>query len=271
MGDSIRQDTRAESAGTILLASYGRLGLLQSAVESALAQTYENYEVLIVDDGSDEATRAWLLAAEQQHARVRVVFQDHQGVAAARARGVLESRSDLICILDSDDTLAPNALRRLCEVFQAHPDTAIVYSDIREIRPNGTTSLRRYPQFDTAEQMLWATLLRPRVPFKHSGTTFRRSVALELGSYDPALPRKVDIDLYLKFLSAGHRPRLIPEPLVNFRMHKDSISLDRMLGLRVWFQLIDRYGPRNPVTRFGVKVIRAVSETLKRLYLEAIG
>jgi glycosyltransferase involved in cell wall biosynthesis len=258
-------------AVSIVMASYGRLPLLKESVGSALSQEYPDYEVLVVDDGSDEATREWLGAAQEQHHGLRVVFQDHQGVAAARARGVADARGNLVCILDSDDTLVPHALRRLTEEFEAHPETVLVYTGITESRPNGLRQVHKYPVFPTARGMLWATLLNPRVPFKHSGTTFRRSVAVELGSYDRSLPCKVDIDLYLRFLSAGYLPRLVSEPLVDFRMHKDSVSRKRLLGLRVWFRLIDRYAPPNPIFSAALKALRTVSETAKWLYVELTG
>jgi glycosyltransferase involved in cell wall biosynthesis len=256
---------------TILMASYGRLHLLKSAVESALAQEYGNFEVLIIDDGSDEATKTWLRHSEMDHGRLRVLFQQHQGVAVARAFGVEEARGELICILDSDDTVVPHALKRLTDVFESRPDTTIVYTEINELRPTGAKIVRRFPRFSSARQMLRATFLRSRVPFKHSGTTFRRRDAIAIGSYDRRLPRKVDIDLYLKFLSAGHQPYLVREPLVNFRMHEDSLSINRMLGLRVWFQLIDRYGPRNPAMRGLLKAKRATAEFMKWFYIKMTG
>lgn len=250
------------------MASYGRLPLLKPAVGSALAQEYSSYEVLVVDDGSDEETRAWLRSAQAGDSRLRVIFQEHLGVATARARGVAEARGQLICILDSDDRLAPHALKRLTGEFSAHPETVLLYTDITEYRPNGLVKVQRYPVFPTAGRMLWAIMLSPRVPFKHSGTMFRRRVAVELGSYDRNLPCKVDIDIYLRFLQAGYLPRLVSEPLVDFRMHKDSISRNRLLGLRAWFHLIDRYGPPNPACRMGLKVLRVVSEGSKWLYVE---
>lgn len=253
------------------MASFGRLPLLKESIGSALAQEYSDYEVLVVDDGSDEETRRWLCAAEKQHDRLRVVFQDHQGVAVARAKGVAEARGNLICILDSDDALVPHALRRLTEEFETHPEAVLVYTDITQLRPNGMRKVRKYPVFQTALGMVWATLLSPGVPFKHSGTTFRRSVAVELGSYDRSLPCKVDIDFFLKFLSAGYQPQLVSEPLVDFRMHKDSISRNRLQGLRAWFHLIDRYGPPNPALRLGFKTVRTVSETAKWFYMEFSG
>jgi GT2 family glycosyltransferase len=256
------------SAVTVLMAAYGRLPLLKQSVASALAQDHPDFEVLVVDDGSGEPVRQWLRLAQERHERLRVVFQEHEGVAAARARGVTEARGDLICILDSDDTLVPYALRRLAQTFETDPESTLVYTQIRELRPNGKIAVREYPTFATARGMLWATLLRPRVPFKHSGTMFRRAVAIELGSYDREMPCKVDIELYLRFMRAGHRPRLVKEPLVDFRMHKDAISRNRWLGLQAWFRLIDRYGPSNPLARLGLKSLRVVSEALKLIYIE---
>lgn len=256
---------------SIVMASYRRLPLLKPALGSALAQDHPSYEVLVVDDGSDEETRAWLGSMQARDPRLRVIYQEHLGVATARARGVAEARGTLVCILDSDDTLAPHALTRLTEEFRAHPETVLAYSSIMEYRPNGAMKVQRYPVFSSARRMLRAILLSPRVPFKHSGTMFQRRVAVELGSYDRNLPCKVDIDFYLRFLRAGHLPRLVSEPLVDFRMHKDSVSRNRLLGLRVWFHLIDRYGPPNPACRLGLKALRVVAEGSKWLYVELTG
>jgi hypothetical protein len=119
--------------------------------------------------------------------------------------------------------------------------------------------------------MIMATLLKPRVPFKHSGTLFRRQTALKLGSYDINLPCKVDVDLYLKFLKAGYLPEHVDQPLVDFRMHKNSLSINRLTGIRVWLYLINRYGPDNPVYRFLIKTVRVSAELLKRVYVEIHG
>ena len=119
--------------------------------------------------------------------------------------------------------------------------------------------------------MIRATLLKPRLPFKHSATLFHRQTALDLGSYDRRLPCKVDIDLFLKFLAAGFLPLHVDEALVDFRMHKNSVSIDRMTGIRVWLYLIDRYGPANPLHRFAIKAIRTSAELLKRVYMEING
>ena len=79
---------------TILFASYGRLPMLEEAVTRALDQDYPNFEVLVIDDGSDDETKSWLRDNEAQNPDLRVVFQQHQGVAVARATGVSAASGD---------------------------------------------------------------------------------------------------------------------------------------------------------------------------------
>jgi len=253
---------------TILLASYNRLSFLKEAVRSALAQSYENFEVIIVDDGSEEEVVEWLRRNEAENSNLRVIYSGHQGVAAARTLGVEESAGELVLILDSDDFLALHTVQRMVQEFMQKPDTHLMYTQIWELRPNDQAIVQEYPTFTDPESMLRATLLKPRLPFKHSGTMFRRDTAIKLGSYDCSLSCKVDVDFYLKFLGAGYCPRLLPEPLVSFRMHGDSISRNRWAGLKVWYLLIDRYGPRNLFFRLAIKVARTVSEALKQVYVE---
>lgn len=264
------QTAGADPAVTILLACYDRLELLQQAVQSALRQRYPNFEVLVVDDGSGGEVVAWLEALESREPGVSVVYQQHRGVAAARASGVEAARSEWICILDSDDRLRADALRKLVDAAQER-GAEIVFADIREIRANGNAAVRRYRQHASTRKMTLATLLQPRLPFKHSGTLFRRRTALQLGSYDTGLSCKIDIDLYLKFLAAGHLPVHVGQALVDFRMHKNSVSYDRVEGIRVWMQLIDRYGPANPLARAFIKSVRSGAELLKRVYIEFRG
>lgn len=258
----------SEPMATILMASFDRLPLLKLSLDSALSQDYRNYEVLVVDDGSGPETRRWLERAEQAHERLRVLYQAHSGVAAARARGVANARGEIVCILDSDDLLVPAALMRLTGMLDLERGPVLAYCMVTEVRPNGSKHAIRYRDYGAPRQMIRAILLRPRLPFKHSGTTFFRSAALGLGSYDRELACKVDIDLYLKFLRAGYLPQLLPEPLVSFRMHKASVSHDRLRGVRTWFRLIDRYGPRSKVARAGIKGARAISEGFKWLYVQ---
>lgn len=251
---------------TILLAAHDRLELLQQAVTSALAAVGPNDEVLVVDDGSGATTVRWLDEQAIGHAALRVVHQPNQGVASARKRGVEEAAGELIFILDSDDQVVAGALDAAAEVFAERPDTDLVYGDNLHVYDDGTTHRRRYKQYPSNHRFLWATFLSPRVPFKHSGTVFRRAVALELGNYDDTLPIKIDIDFYLRFMHADRTLVHLDAPLVSFRVHRAMMSRNRRKGIPIWSRLIDRYGPRNPLKRAFAKFVRGTSERLKAVW-----
>ncbi|HWV57914.1 MAG TPA: glycosyltransferase [Longimicrobiales bacterium] len=254
---------------TILLAARDRLALLRRAVASALQQEFDDFDVLVVDDGSGDATRRWLDARADREPRLRVLHQPPRGIAAARQAGLLAARGELVCILDSDDELASDALRRIVTFFDGEPPPDLVYTDYWVVREDGSRERVRLPDFTDNDHMIRATLVRPRVPFKHSGTTFRRDAALAVGGYDESLALKVDVDLYLRFLSAGLRVKHVDQPVVSFLMHRASVSRRRLAGIRVWSRLIDRYAPPNPLARAWYRAARFTAEGLKAVYERA--
>ena len=251
---------------TVVLASHNRLAFLQSALKSVWEQDYPRMEVLVVDDGSNEETRAWLAQEEKQQARLQVHFQEQSGVGEARRIGVTLARTPLLTILDSDDLLALGSLTRIGGFMAENPAVDLLYGNIETHRSDGKQSLRAYRQWGTNQSMHWATLLLPRLPFKHSGTSFRREAALEVGNYDASLEKKIDIDFFLKFLTQGKKlAHLGGKPLVLFHIHRDSISQNRVAGLRSWRVIMDRYAPPGPLGWF-FQAIRAISELLKSVY-----
>lgn len=248
---------------TILLAAYNRLDLLRKSVASALLEVGPDDEVLVIDDGSGDETRDWLAAEAAAQPGLRVIRQDNQGVAAARAHGVEAAHGEWIFILDSDDEVEPGALAQVAAAFEAEPSIDLLYGNNLHVFPDGRTELRRYKQYPSNRRFLWATFLSPRVPFKHSGTTFRRAVALELGNYDASLPIKIDVDFFLRFMHQDRLLRHLDQPLVRFHVHGEMMSRNRGKGIQAWKLLVDRYGPRNPLGRWFMKLCRGASERAK--------
>ena len=252
---------------TVLLASHDRLEFLQESLASALQQEPRGFQILVVDDGSGADTRAWLKAKAEEEDSLRVVFTENLGVASARQRGLEEASTPWVCILDSDDLLLPGALARIAQVVGNTPETDLVYVDNRHLFPDGSWEDRPYPRYPDNPAMVRAILLRPRIPFKHSGTAMKREVVLELGGYDRNLSIKVDVDLFLRFLGRRKNIELISEPLVAFRMHRGSMSAHRFEGILAWRRLMREYGPSNPVLRGGYFLWRSAVEIAKLLYL----
>lgn len=251
---------------SIVIAAYNRLPLLKEAVISALDQSLKNSEVLVIDDGSDEETKAWLIGKSHKVDRMRVIHQKHQGIPSARQAGLIEARGKLVCILDSDDRLFPKALEKIHSVFERNPEVALVYTNI--LQNYGGRRIKKvfYPHFRNNREMIRAILIRAKVPFKHSGTTYIRDLALRVGGYDRNLPLKIDIDLFLKFLIAGYRLILLDDQLVEFKFHKNSASGKRITGLGAWWRLIRRYGPSNRLGQLYIFGVRSCGELAKLIY-----
>ncbi|SCL29031.1 Glycosyl transferase family 2 [Micromonospora nigra] len=250
---------------SVCIAVRDRPELLVKAIRSVLAGRFDDYEVVVVDDGSvvpaqESLAEAGLLADQ----RIRLVRRRPRGISAARNTALSVARGRWITVLDSDDELSEDALSRIQE-FLATSGASWVYTDYQELVAGSERTIR-LPAYPSASRMRWSILTRPRLPFKHSGMSMDRNLLVRLGGYDERLPIKVDVELVLRALSHGVRPRHLAHPVVRFRRHPGSVSRKRFAGLAVWFDLIDRYSrPRLPGLALGVKVVRATSEVAKWL------
>lgn len=231
---------------TILLASYNRLDLLKKSINSCIHQVgFDDYDILIVDDGSDKATKSWLKDVQEKFDNISVHFSENHGVGSARAKGLHLAKGEFVMILDSDDLLIDASLATFNRYQIDNEDIDFFYCNNLEVYPDTKNRISNYPSYNSNSAFKRAIFCKPRVPFKHSGSTFRRRLALEIGGYDSSLRSKIDIDFIAKFLSVDHvKFLLIKEPLVKFYFHKDSISRrKRISGLKVWWLIISKYGP----------------------------
>ncbi|MFG1775891.1 glycosyltransferase [Micromonospora sp. NPDC049048] len=250
---------------SVCIAVRDRPALLVKSIRSVLAGSFDDFEVVVVDDGSsvpaqDCLAEAGLLADE----RIRLVRQRASGISAARNTALRIARGRWITVLDSDDELTQDGLARVRE-FIAATGASWVYTDYEEIAGDRVRPIR-LPSYDTPRRMLWAVLTRPRLPFKHSGMSIERQLLVKLGGYDDQLPIKVDVELVLRALAIGIRLEHLSHPIVRFHRHGGSISRQRFAGLAVWFRLIDDYRqPRVPGLALVVKIVRTASEIGKWL------
>ncbi|MGC5330510.1 glycosyltransferase [Micromonospora sp. DT62] len=250
---------------SVCIAVRDRPALLVKSIRSVLASSFDDFEVVVVDDGSRVPTQdclaeAGLLADE----RIRLVRQKPSGISAARNTALKIARGRWITVLDSDDELTEDGLARIRD-FLATTGASWIYTDYEEIVGDVARPIR-LPSYATPRRMLWSVMTRPRLPFKHSGMSIDRELLAKLGGYDDQIPIKVDVELVLRALATGIRLEHLAHPVVRFHRHGGSISRQRFAGLTVWFQLIDEYRrPRVPGVALGVKTVRAASEIGKWL------
>lgn len=121
---------------SVIIPLYNKAGSIRRAIESVLAQTISDFELLVVDDGSTDGGAE--LAAAATDVRVRIIKQPNAGVSAARNRGVSEARSDLVAFLDADDTWEPRFLEATLDAQSRYPVAVAWFSDFLEVGPEKT-------------------------------------------------------------------------------------------------------------------------------------
>ena len=119
---------------SVVIPCYNQARFLSEAIESVLAQSYKDFEIVVIDDGSTDDTSK--VAA--RYPAVRCIRQDNQGLAAARNTGLRRSRGSYLVFLDADDRLLPEALEVGLGCFDAHPECAFVSGHYREISVDGS-------------------------------------------------------------------------------------------------------------------------------------
>ncbi|WP_405426784.1 glycosyltransferase family 2 protein [Micromonospora sp. NBC_00617] len=250
---------------TVCIVVRDRAALLVNAVRSVLANTYQDFELVIVDDGSQVPVGQVIdEAGLTTDRRIRVVSQPPTGIAEARNRGLRAAVGRYLTVLDSDDELTEDALARLHQLLTS-TGQSWVYADYTEIT-QGVDRPIRLPEYASADRMLLGVLTRPRLPFKHSGTTIDRQVLDRIGGYDETFRLFEDIELVLRALRSGVHPCHLAHPIVRFQRHDGNVTRGRLGGLVFWFRLIDMYRPwRFPGVGLSLKALRALSETGKWL------
>lgn len=203
---------------TVIIPTFERGWCLREAVDSALAQEFTNFELIVVDDGSTDGTAELL---EAYRPKVRLLRQANRGVSAARNRGIAAARGQLIAFLDSDDLWLPQKLSTQVEFFRAHPDALIAQTEeswVRNGRRVNPGKRHRKRSGMIFEPSLDLCLVSP------SAVMVRRTLFDRVGLFDEGLPACEDYDLWLR-VSCRIPIHLIDIPLIVKRGgHPDQLS-----------------------------------------------
>ena len=217
---------------SIITAAYNAARLLPETVASVLAQSYLNFELIIIDDGSTDDTRAVAQRLAARDQRIRVVATPNGGQARARNTAVRTARGAYIVLLDSDDLLAPTYLASQLKLFSRFPDVAIVtpnavnrgggpYFDGKPLWPR-TSGFERLSLRDLIEQENAVSIM----------SMFRREVWERVGGFNTELLRNEDYDFWLRAAIAGYAILRSFAPQAFYRRRYDSLSSDEPQMIR---------------------------------------
>lgn len=211
---------------SVLLPVRNGAATLPGALASLQHQTLENWELVAVDDGSDDSTPVQLEDAARRDPRIRVFRQEPSGLVTALNRGLAETRSPLVARMDADDLCRPQRLEWQHRWMSDHPDTGVVGCLVEytghDARAHG---YRRHVDWLNSLQTHDVILARRFIdsPLAHPSVLFRRGVVLDNGGYlDGDFPE--DYDLWLRLLDRGVRMDKIPETLLEWRDSPGRLS-----------------------------------------------
>ncbi len=212
----------SDSLVSIIIPAYNAEKYVKAAIDSVLHQTYPNIEVVVVDDGSTDSTKAIIEELACGDNRVRVFSQKNVGQSAARNAGIGQARGEYVAFLDADDLFLPEKIERQVRYLEAHPDCGISYCKIYHFFDENPPELYYFPVLHPSGN-IFADLLRGNF-INPLTVVVRRSVLDEFGAFENTFRRVDEQYLWLKLSYRGVRFAYLDEPLGLYRVHANSLS-----------------------------------------------
>ena len=234
---------------SIIMPAYNVAIYLEAAVRSVIRQTFTDFEIVIVDDGSTDETPVVAKALQDRWPeRIRIVRQENRGLGAARNAALHAATGDLFALLDSDDVWEPEFLATQVGILDARPDVDIVTGNARYLGgPDHARPARPHPD-SRPDPTLTSILGDEEAVFIMS--VFRRRVYESIGGFNEQLRTNEDYDYWLRAAHAGFRFVRNSSPLGWYRVRRESLSSDqlRMVNgiLRVYRDFLPRLTPDTP-------------------------
>lgn len=214
---------------SVIIPAYNAEAFIEKTLHSVLSQTYQNLEVLVVDDGSQDRTPEIIKSIAQQDKRVVLLQQKNAGVAAARNLGIEKSQGEFIAPIDADDIWYPENLERQVQCFlSSDPSVGLVYSWSVDIDQDDVpTGIFRAAKI---EGEVYITLVGHNFIGNASSSMIRRNCFDQIGGYNCQFKEQAaqgceDWDLYLRIADV-YQFRVVPEFLVGYRKMTNSMSRD---------------------------------------------
>jgi glycosyltransferase involved in cell wall biosynthesis len=205
---------------SVIIPAYNAMTFLPITLENVLQQTWQDFEVVIINDGSRDNLLEW--TATLNDPRIKVFSQNNQGLAAARNSGIRFASGEYLAFLDADDLWRPTKLAQQVEVLDQNPTVGLVYTGVESINAQGESTGRTYQRYVRGQ--VWQSLITHNVVECGSNALVRRVCFSTCGEFDSTLGSAVeDWDMWLR-IARHYEFESIPELLVLYRQHTGSAS-----------------------------------------------
>lgn len=210
---------------TVLMPVYNGTLYLREAIDSILAQTFEDFELLIVDDASTDESASIIRSYDDT--RIRLVTNDvNLGQVRSQNKGLRLARGEYVARLDQDDKALPHRFERQIAILDSQPTVAVVGTWLYELDGAGcVTDVWRGCVADRADYLF--AILTDSLPLYHPSVMFRRDAVMQLHGYDERVQYCEDQDLWRRLALSGYGARVIPMPLICYRVHGGQQTVSR--------------------------------------------
>ncbi len=206
---------------SVLMSVYNSEKYLAQSIESVLNQTFEDFEFIIIDDGSKDLSFDILKSFAAKDNRINISSRENRGIPCTRNEMLNKAQGEFIAVMDSDDIALSDRLALQVAFLQQNPEVVCVSGAFEIIDDCGRfLTCLELPEDDDEIQRL---ALAGHSSVWHPCAMFRREAALKVGGYEETMPSSHDLDLWLKLGEVGKLANL-KTPLLKYRLHMSSIS-----------------------------------------------
>jgi glycosyltransferase involved in cell wall biosynthesis len=205
---------------SVVIPTYNRAHLIAQALESVYAQTFKDYEVILIDDGSTDGTEE--LIRKNYHGRLRYVKQENKGISGARNHGIALASGKYIAFLDSDDRWLPEKLERQAAYMETHPETGLLCTKLARYEIGGDGKKEICP---SGFPKHFSELLEGPNFIPTTTTMVRKTCFEKAGVFDPELPVAEDWDLWIR-IAKNFGMYCLEDVLAEHRDHPQKTTKD---------------------------------------------
>jgi glycosyltransferase involved in cell wall biosynthesis len=207
---------------SVIIPAYNAMTYLPETMATVLKQTYTDFEVLVVNDGSTDKIEEWI--AKVSDRRVQLISQANLGLAGARNTGIRESQGEYLAFLDADDLWESTKLAKQVQILDSHPEVGLVYTWVAHIDEQGNSTGREGVINSQHEGNVWQELTKSNLVECGSVAMVRRDCFEKCGVFDCNLGSFVeDWDMWLR-IARTYLFKVVKEPLVYYRQVTNSAS-----------------------------------------------
>jgi glycosyltransferase involved in cell wall biosynthesis len=206
---------------SLLMSVYNGEKYLTESINSVLNQSFQEYEFIIVNDGSTDSSAEIIDEYQKKDKRIKVIHKKNTGLANSLNIGLKESCAEFIARIDDDDICESDRLEKQYAYIQNNPSIILLGSNAKFIDING--NLSGFLKYPSSHKKILKNLSTIPFTFPHSSVLYSRKIALEIGGYREQITHAEDLDMWLRLSNKGDLACL-PDSLVSIRIHPDQVS-----------------------------------------------